>query len=257
MSTLSAPGRTDLLRFLPAITLVLFLLPVGAGLVGTWLPAFGYLPALGGDGFSLAPWAMLLEQPGLGESLRLTLVSGFLATLVTFTLTVLLLATCHGGRLLIALRAAMAPLIAVPHAAVALGLAFLIAPSGWLVRLVSPWATGWELPPDVATVQDPNALALALGLIVKELPFLLLMTLAALGQVRADERLAVARSLGYGPVTAWLKAVLPAVYRQIRLPVYAVLAYRSEEHTSELQSLMRISYAVFCLKKKQSHTYQY
>src|SRR3546814_8745045 len=29
---------------------------------------------------------------------------------------------------------------------------------------------------------------------------------------------------------------------------------RSEEHTSELQSLMRISYAVFCLKKKQSHS---
>src|SRR3546814_7631820 len=28
-------------------------------------------------------------------------------------------------------------------------------------------------------------------------------------------------------------------------------AYRSEEHTSELQSLMRISYAVFCLKKKK------
>src|SRR3546814_2392019 len=30
---------------------------------------------------------------------------------------------------------------------------------------------------------------------------------------------------------------------------------RSEEHTSELQSLMRISYAVFCLKKKITHTY--
>src|SRR3546814_2939992 len=30
------------------------------------------------------------------------------------------------------------------------------------------------------------------------------------------------------------------------------IANRSEEHTSELQSLMRISYAVFCLKKKQS-----
>src|SRR3546814_2311163 len=29
--------------------------------------------------------------------------------------------------------------------------------------------------------------------------------------------------------------------------------YRSEEHTSELQSLMRISYAVFCLKKKKQH----
>src|SRR3546814_4396248 len=30
---------------------------------------------------------------------------------------------------------------------------------------------------------------------------------------------------------------------------------RSEEHTSELQSLMRISYAVFCLKKKKNTTY--
>src|SRR3546814_4976067 len=34
----------------------------------------------------------------------------------------------------------------------------------------------------------------------------------------------------------------------------AVRRDRSEEHTSELQSLMRISYAVFCLKKKTSHT---
>src|SRR3546814_5254474 len=31
---------------------------------------------------------------------------------------------------------------------------------------------------------------------------------------------------------------------------------RSEEHTSELQSLMRISYAVFCLKKKKTYTQQ-
>src|SRR3546814_2562780 len=35
-----------------------------------------------------------------------------------------------------------------------------------------------------------------------------------------------------------------------------VLDYRSEEHTSELQSLMRISYAVFCLKKKKQHQYK-
>src|SRR3546814_6611156 len=32
------------------------------------------------------------------------------------------------------------------------------------------------------------------------------------------------------------------------------IAWRSEEHTSELQSLMRISYAVFCLKKKKQQT---
>src|SRR3546814_9468840 len=33
-------------------------------------------------------------------------------------------------------------------------------------------------------------------------------------------------------------------------------AFRSEEHTSELQSLMRISYAVFCLKKKTQNSRQ-
>src|SRR3546814_9532657 len=40
------------------------------------------------------------------------------------------------------------------------------------------------------------------------------------------------------------KAVLPMLERALA---------RSEEHTSELQSLMRISYAVFCLKKKNNH----
>src|SRR3546814_9026574 len=37
------------------------------------------------------------------------------------------------------------------------------------------------------------------------------------------------------------------------LPPETSEKFRSEEHTSELQSLMRISYAVFCLKKKKEH----
>src|SRR3546814_4447818 len=39
-------------------------------------------------------------------------------------------------------------------------------------------------------------------------------------------------------------------------PCVVTAAKRSEEHTSELQSLMRISYAVFCLKKKNTSIYQ-
>src|SRR3546814_3852649 len=39
--------------------------------------------------------------------------------------------------------------------------------------------------------------------------------------------------------------------------MYSRLKHRSEEHTSELQSLMRISYAVFCLKKKTAGTNQH
>src|SRR3546814_2311852 len=38
---------------------------------------------------------------------------------------------------------------------------------------------------------------------------------------------------------------------------FALSRDRSEEHTSELQSLMRISYAVFCLKKKKTNTKQF
>src|SRR3546814_3781906 len=42
--------------------------------------------------------------------------------------------------------------------------------------------------------------------------------------------------------------------KRIRRKISAGLHARSEEHTSELQSLMRISYAVFCLKKKKKTT---
>src|SRR3546814_9918339 len=52
---------------------------------------------------------------------------------------------------------------------------------------------------------------------------------------------------------AWRRAPREHVLRDRRpagLSRLAGVAGRSEEHTSELQSLMRISYAVFCLKKK-------
>src|SRR3546814_17421044 len=57
---------------------------------------------------------------------------------------------------------------------------------------------------------------------------------------------------GVRPHKPGAEGVIPA--RRGRLPVWVcaiALTIRSEEHTSELQSLMRISYAVFCLKKKK------
>jgi putative thiamine transport system permease protein len=230
MSTAAALGGRigrgfDLLRAAPALTLALFCAPVGAGLLGTALPAFGWLPALGGTHLSLEPWQRLLLAPELPSALRLTLTSGLAAAIASVGIVIFFCAAAHGTRLFRVIERLLAPLLAIPHAAVALGLAFLLAPSGWLVRLLSPWATGWTTPPDLATVQDPLGLALALGLVVKEVPYLLLMTIAAMGQVEVKESLAVARSLGYGPMTGWLKAVLPRVYPQIRLPIYAVLAY--------------------------------
>src|SRR3546814_2582819 len=43
-----------------------------------------------------------------------------------------------------------------------------------------------------------------------------------------------------------------ALHNQLAMPDNREESFRSEEHTSELQSLMRISYAVFCLKKKNN-----
>src|SRR3546814_2470969 len=48
-------------------------------------------------------------------------------------------------------------------------------------------------------------------------------------------------------------APVRAAIRESAVQRQPQVAARSEEHTSELQSLMRISYAVFCLKKKKIH----
>src|SRR3546814_8602997 len=61
------------------------------------------------------------------------------------------------------------------------------------------------------------------------------------------------------PVRAELVAQILLHARDLRLVHAFFLAhgYRSEEHTSELQSLMRISYAVFCLKNKKNNIQQH
>src|SRR3546814_3195043 len=56
------------------------------------------------------------------------------------------------------------------------------------------------------------------------------------------------------PLTVLLMVVVPLKVNVEPVPLTLPLPGRSEEHTSELQSLMRISYAVFCLKKKNTKT---
>ncbi len=223
--TARQPVRGRWLRLIPPLTLGLFLGPILAGLLGTILPAFGYLPALGGERLALAPWRQLFAAPGLQAASQLSLMTGLLATAIALALTILAFAAGQGTRAFRRARRLMAPLLAVPHLATAIGLAFLLAPSGWLVRLITPWLTGWQTPPDMSLLQGPYGFGLTLGLVVKETPFLILMTFAGLGQVHADRHLRQARAFGYGRIQAWLKVVLPLVYPQIRLPIYAVLAY--------------------------------
>ena len=213
-------SRVHLLALAPRLTLLLLVAPVLAGVAGTLWPAFG-LPV----GGSLTAFRAVLAWPGFGVSAGLSVVTGVASTVISLLITLLIVAALSGGRAFGVLRHLLSPLLAVPHAAAALGLAFLIAPSGWIARMISPWATGWSQPPDLLILNDPGGLALIFGLVAKEVPFLLLMALAALPQTDAPRRMLVAQSLGYGRVWGFVLTVLPPLYRQLRLPVYAVLTY--------------------------------
>jgi putative thiamine transport system permease protein len=217
--------RSNALPLLPIITLLAMLGPVIAGLVGTVLPAFGHLPATGLTGPTLAPFRDLFDWSGLPRAVLLSISTGLIATSLSLAIVMLVTAGWSGTRPFRTLERLLSPLLSVPHAAAAFGLAFLIAPSGWGSRLFSPVLTGWDRPPDLLIVQDTWGLTLTLGLIVKEVPFLLLITLAALGQTDAKRSVTIAQALGYGRVTGWLKTVFPRVYAQIRPPIYVVLVY--------------------------------
>lgn len=218
-------SRRRALPLLPILTLLLMLGPVLAGSVGALLPAFGHLPAAGLRGPSFAPFQALWAWEGLPRATWLSVSVGLVSTACALALVTLVIAGWSGTKVYRVFERMLSPLLSVPHAAAAFGLAFLIAPSGWVSRAISPIITGWDRPPDILIVQDAWGLTMMLGLIIKEAPFLMLIMIAALGQIDTKRSASTSLALGYGQLTGWLKTVFPLVYAQIRLPVYVVLAY--------------------------------
>lgn len=208
------------------LTLGLLLLPITFGILGTVLPAFGYLPALGGLGLSLDPFRALLATPGLFSAALLSLATGLAATALSLVIVLVFIAGFAGTSVLARIQHLLSPLLAVPHAAAAFGLAFLLAPSGFLIRMVAP-VFGIDRPPDVLIPHDPWGLAMIAGLVIKETPFLFLVLLAALPQVDLHAARRLAASFGYGRIAGFVYLLWPALYRQIRFAVYAVIAYSS------------------------------
>jgi putative thiamine transport system permease protein len=214
-----------MLRLAPWLIVLSLVVPVVGGTLLTLPPAFGYLPVLGGEHWSFRPWLDLAATPGILRSVAVSFGTGLLATGVALVIVFLFLSTVANTRFDRWIQRLISPLLSIPHAAAAFGFAFLIAPSGLLLRWLSPALTGFERPPDLLLLNDPFGLSLISGLVLKEIPFLLLVSLAALPQLNAGQRVMLARSLGYRPRVAWFKVVAPALYPLIRLPVYAVLAF--------------------------------
>lgn len=234
-SGITAPYKLDLFTRMvslsPKILLLLLVLPVLGGLISVLLPAFSWVPALEQTTLSLQGFHDLWQTPGLTQMVALSIATGLISTLLAFVLSSMILAAFFNSTWLTRIERLLSPILVIPHAAAAIAVGFLIAPSGMFSRLISPWLSGWELAPSGIFPHDPYGISIILGLTLKELPFLLLMALGALAQPELGKKLRqqykVALNLGYYPITAFFKAVLPILYPFLRLPILAVLAYAS------------------------------
>lgn len=200
------------------------LLPLFAGVAGLVLPAWGYYPALGFATFSLKIWQQLFAWPGLSQAVWLSLFTGLASTFLGLVISLTILSLLWGSRLWRWVSLYIAPALALPHVAFAIGLGFLISPSGWLARAIVPF-TQWHEPPLWLTVNDPQGLSLILMLLIKAVPFLLLMSVGVLQQLRPGHQIMMAQSLGYDRIQAWWKVLVPQLYEKLKLPLFAVLVY--------------------------------
>ena len=203
---------------------VTWLLP--AGLFA--LPLVAALAWALGEAADPAAWRALWDDAAFAPALLLSLWVGSAATALSLVLTLWLVARLHGRPVWDRIERALGALLAIPHAAFAVGLALLLTPSGLIARLLAPLA-GWSAPPDLATVQDRFGLALIAGLVLKEVPFLLWNVVAQLRPVAQGAQLRLqlqtAQAMGYPAASVWWRVLWPQLLPRMALPVLAVWAY--------------------------------
>ena len=192
------------------------------------LPLLGALPLALAEAGTAPGWQGLLADRQLPGALALSLRSALTSTGLALVLTVLIVTAWQGSVRWQRLAALLPALLAVPHAAFAIGLAWLIAPAGWLARALAV-LTGWTEPPQWQSVNDPAGLALTAVLVFKELPFLLWNAAALLARPEVAATLqrerALARSLGYTPAAWWCRVGWMQWLPRLAWPLLAVLAY--------------------------------
>jgi ABC-type sulfate transport system permease component len=171
-----------------------------------------------------AVWQALWRDGQWPQALRATLISAVLGTVLACGLATLLATLHYPGRLWWTLQRRLPLLLSLPHAAFAVGLFFLLAPSGWLARALAQ-GLGWTSPPEWITVQDPYGLSLALALAVKESWFLLWVLASVLGEQAVSRQMAVARSMGYSRFQTWQLILWPLLLPRLVWPMVAVFAY--------------------------------
>ena len=206
----------------PALLLTLAALPLGWSL---WAAVQA--------GLDPAGWTALWQDPQTLRALAMSLWTGLLASALSTAAAAWLLCRTFSAlpdaTVSTRLARGLAPLLALPHVALAIGLVALLAPGGWLLRLLSPWATGFSAPPPWATTQDPWGMGLVAVLVLKETPFLLWAALAQLQRPEVgqhlQQQLRLAQTLGYSARSAWWRVAWPQLWPRLLGPLLAVLAY--------------------------------
>ena len=206
---------------------IIIISPVFFGILGVIFPAFGYFPTLGGNSLSFKFFLELFSIPGIMQSILLSFSSGVFSTIFALLFSQLILIYTYETKIFYYLKILISPLLALPHLTMAVGLLFLMSPSGLIVRALSPWLTGFDRPPDFYLIPDQYGLSLIVGLILKETPFFLLTSMAALEQFQSKKLFKVGRSLQHSVFSTWWFLLFPIIYQRIRLVIFIVIAFSS------------------------------
>ncbi|MGP8304712.1 ABC transporter permease [Vibrio sp. YIC-376] len=218
-----------MLRALYLVTTAVCILPTIPGLLGVVLSALGYVPPVGLNQFSLNGFYAVLGWEGVWTSIGLTVYSAIVSSYLACLLTFAIVQSAWRTKFWRKIEVCLSPLLAMPHVAFAIGFAFLFAPTGMGVRLASQlfgYDPSTQTVNDLALlIKDPNALGLITLLAIKETPFLLLMSIPILQQLKVGKIEKISHSMGYSSAQTWWKVIFPQWLAKLRFPMLAVVAY--------------------------------
>ena len=201
------------------------IVPITFGILGFLLPSFGYFPILDKHQFNLNYFYVSANVPGISKSIILSFFTGFLSTVLALFFSQLIILSIFQSRVYSFIKTIISPLLALPHVTMAIGLLFIFSPSGLLLRIFSPWLTGFERPPNIFIIPDDYGFFLILGLVLKEIPFFILVSISAIEQFGARKFFNLGKSLQHTTFSVWCVLLFPLIYHRIRLIVFIVIAF--------------------------------
>ena len=178
--------------------------------------------------FDTVAWQALFSHPQLWSGLELSIFTGATSAILSFITAIVIVAATHESSVWKSVPATMGAMLALPHLALAIGLGFLIMPSGVIARIIAN-IVGWTSPPNWITTHDPYGLALIAALTIKEAPFIVWVMAGFLNRedIRQSfmNQRAAALSLGHGETSIWLRLFLPQLMPRLIWPLVIVFIY--------------------------------